>query len=57
MAFVNSMPDLGHARVGRDFLAAVFAVLAVARQHTFQALTKRPGYAYVLKHDAAPATV
>lgn len=40
--FVNSMSDLFHARVPRDFLAEVFAVMALAPQHEFQVLTKRP---------------
>jgi protein gp37 len=40
--FVNSMSDLGHARVPADFLARVWAVMAMAEQHTFQVLTKRP---------------
>lgn len=41
--FVNSMSDLGHARVPSDFLVRVWAVMAQAQQHTFQVLTKRPG--------------
>lgn len=41
--FVNSMSDLFHAGVTREFQAEVFAVMALARQHTFQVLTKRPG--------------
>ncbi|GGM26711.1 hypothetical protein GCM10011608_09430 [Micromonospora sonchi] len=40
--FVNSMSDLFHARVPRDFLAQVFAVMAATPQHVFQILTKRP---------------
>ncbi|MFJ2279166.1 DUF5131 family protein [Streptomyces sp. NPDC087866] len=40
--FVNSMSDLFHARVPRDFLAQVFAVMAATPQHTYQILTKRP---------------
>lgn len=40
--FVNSMSDLAHARVSRDFVVDVFAVMLAARQHTFQVLTKRP---------------
>jgi protein gp37 len=40
--FVNSMSDLGHARVPRDFLVQVWAVMAMAERHTFQVLTKRP---------------
>jgi len=40
--FVNSMSDLGHARIPHDFQVQVWAVMAQARQHTFQVLTKRP---------------
>lgn len=40
--FVNSMSDLFHARVHRDFVAQVFAVMAATPQHTYQMLTKRP---------------
>lgn len=41
--FVNSMSDLFHEGVPDEFIARVFAVMAVARQHTFQLLTKRHG--------------
>ena len=41
--FVDSMSDLWHDAVGADLIARVFAVIAVAGQHTFQVLTKRPG--------------
>jgi protein gp37 len=41
--FVNSMSDLFHASVPEYFIAQVFAVMAGARQHTFQLLTKRHG--------------
>jgi len=41
--FVNSMSDLFHGGVTREFQARVFAVMALAPQHTFQVLTKRPG--------------
>src|SRR6266700_4287504 len=41
--FLNSMSDLWHDAVGADLIAQVLAVVAVARQHTFQVLTKRPG--------------
>lgn len=41
--FVNSMSDLFHADVPDEFIARVFAVMAVAPQHTFQLLTKRHG--------------
>jgi protein gp37 len=40
--FVNSMSDLGHARVSRPFAARMWAVMALTRRHTFQVLTKRP---------------
>jgi protein gp37 len=40
--FVNSMSDLGHARVPADFLAQVWGVMAATPQHTYQILTKRP---------------
>jgi protein gp37 len=40
--FVNSMSDLGHARVPADFLAQVWAVMAVTPQHAYQILSKRP---------------
>jgi protein gp37 len=39
--FVNSMSDLFHDKVTDEFIADVFAVMAVANQHTFQVLTKR----------------
>jgi protein gp37 len=40
--FVNSMADLFHAAVPDEFIAAVFATMRAAPQHTFQILTKRP---------------
>ena len=40
--FVNSMSDLFHESVPDDFIDQVFAVMALATQHTFQILTKRP---------------
>src|SRR6266851_5143465 len=39
--FVNSMSDLFHEDVPDEFIWQVFAVMANARQHTFQVLTKR----------------
>lgn len=41
--FVNSMSDLFHDDIPDDYIARVFAIMAVARQHTFQVLTKRHG--------------
>jgi protein gp37 len=40
--FVNSMSDLFHDLISDDFIDDVFAVMALARQHQFQVLTKRP---------------
>lgn len=40
--FVNSMSDLFHEKVPDEFIDKVFAVMAMAKQHTFQVLTKRP---------------
>lgn len=40
--FVNSMSDLFHAKVPREFVTQVFAVMAATPQHTYQCLTKRP---------------
>ena len=41
--FVNSMSDLFHEAVPDRYIAQVFAVMALAPQHTFQVLTKRHG--------------
>lgn len=40
--FVNSMSDLFHEAVPAEFVAAVWAVMQVTPQHTYQILTKRP---------------
>lgn len=40
--FVNSMSDLFHEKLPDADLDAIFAVMALARGHTFQVLTKRP---------------
>lgn len=40
--FVNSMSDLFHEKVPTEFIDQIFAVMALASQHTFQILTKRP---------------
>lgn len=39
--FVNSMSDLFHQDVPDEYIARVFAVMALAPRHTFQVLTKR----------------
>lgn len=40
--FVGSMSDLFHLDVPEDFIGRAFAVMALASQHSFQILTKRP---------------
>lgn len=42
MIFVNSMSDLFHSEVPVEFIHKVWGVMATARHHTFQILTKRP---------------
>ncbi len=41
LIFVNSMSDLFHQDVSFDFLKKVFETMRLAKQHTFQILTKR----------------
>ena len=41
MIFVNSMSDLFHEDIPDDYIVAVARVMAIARWHTFQVLTKR----------------
>jgi protein gp37 len=41
--FVDSMSDLLDGRIPDDYVARVFGVMAAARWHTFQVLTKRHG--------------
>ncbi len=41
MIFTCSMSDLFHEAVPEDFILRVFEVMATAKQHTFQVLTKR----------------
>jgi len=40
--FVCSMADLFHDNVPDDYISRVFAMMAIAPQHTYQVLTKRP---------------
>lgn len=40
--FVNSMSDLFHESLDPQVIARCFAVMALANEHTFQVLTKRP---------------
>lgn len=39
--FVNSMSDLFHPRVPEEFIARIWAIMALTPQHTYQLLTKR----------------
>jgi protein gp37 len=41
--FVNSMSDLFHKDIPDEYIARVFAVMALTPQHTYQILTKRHG--------------
>ena len=41
--FVNSMSDLFHDSIPDEYVASVWAVMALAPEHTFQVLTKRHG--------------
>lgn len=51
--FVNSMSDLFHKDIPSDFVAEVFAVMALSPRHQFQVLTKRPQLmARLLTNDA-----
>ena len=49
--FVNSMSDLFHDDVDEKFIAKVFAIMDLTRQHTFMILTKRPERAAKLLND------
>ncbi len=40
--FVNSMSDVFHESIPDETIDKIFAVMALASQHTFQLLTKRP---------------
>lgn len=40
--FVNSMSDLFHEEIRKDEIDSVFAAMALATQHQFLVLTKRP---------------
>jgi len=53
MIFVNSMSDLFHEDVPIEYIARVFAVMALAHWHTFQVLTKRPERMRVVLNDPA----
>lgn len=48
IVFVDSMSDLLHAGVARDFVARVFAVMALTPTNIYQLLTKRHGRLFAL---------
>ena len=52
--FVNSMSDLFHEDVAAEFIGKVFEVMAQARRHTFQVLTKRPARMLDVLRSLAP---
>ncbi len=52
--FVDSMSDLFHEAVPDRYLDEVFAVMALAGQHTFQLLTKRPDRMRAYTQSIAP---
>lgn len=49
--FVNSMSDLFHRDIPKEFVAAVFSQMMTNPRHTFQVLTKRPRE---MKHLLSP---
>jgi protein gp37 len=51
--FVNSMSDLFHQDIDAAWIADIFAVMAAARKHTFQLLTKRHARMRHLLNDPA----
>ncbi|MFI6055472.1 phage Gp37/Gp68 family protein [Streptomyces violascens] len=51
--FVNSMSDLFHDQIAQSWIADIFAVMAAARRHTFQLLTKRHARMRSLLNDPA----
>jgi protein gp37 len=52
--FVDSMSDLFHPSVPETYLDQVFAVMALASQHSFQVLTKRPERLQAYLNSIAP---
>lgn len=52
MIFVNSMSDLFHKDIPDEYIARIFAIMALAPHHTFQVLTKRHGRMRSLLNDA-----
>lgn len=58
LVFVNSMSDIYHSEIPTDYVAQMFAVMALAPRHIFQILTKRHGrMRSLLSSDAFVANV
>ena len=55
--FVNSLADLFHEAVPDEYILRVFAVMALARRHTFQVLTKRPARMRALLSKMHPLAI
>lgn len=53
--FVDSESDLFHEKVPDEWIAAVLGVVARARRHTFQVLTKRPARMREMMKSITPA--
>ncbi len=54
MVFVNSMADLFHNDVPKEFIAKVFDAMSLSPQHTFQVLTKRSKRLRILTRYSHP---
>ena len=50
LIFVNSMSDLFHEDVPDSFILKTFEIMNMAKQHTFQVLTKRSGRLKSISH-------
>lgn len=51
MIFVNSMSDMFHRDIPVEFIQRCFETMRIAKQHTFQILTKRPERVVELASD------
>lgn len=54
LVFVNSMSDLFHLQVNKEWVDAIFAVMEETPHHVYQILTKRPERAFELLKDRPP---
>jgi protein gp37 len=52
--FVNSMGDLFHEDMPREWIDRVFTIMEAAPRHTYQILTKRPGIMLAYVRDRKP---